>query len=103
MIKVVAGCVFYFIMNGHMHTIMVSGNLIREEEKVYIVDISNAADMLQLDKGKNYSAVPFNKEDCEIGKVHPNHTKADIDYYDSLMKPKHYSDSFDELTEAGLK
>ncbi len=96
-------CVIHFVQNGHMHVAYVTGDLVQTHENIYVVDISNAADMLMLEEKQNYHARAFSKEDCEVGKTRPNHTKSDIDYYDHLQKPKHYSDAFDEFTEAGLK
>lgn len=98
-----AACVLHFIMNGHMHVAYVTGNLVQEYENVYIVDISNAADTLQLKEKWNHGARAFAKDDCEIGKSRPNHTKDEVDYYDSLPNTHHYADAFDELTEAGLQ
>lgn len=97
----IVACVFHFMMNGINQERLVTGSLVKDLNTVLIVDISNAAQFFNLND-EDYSKYTIPKEECTLGKS-AEFIKNNDPGYKALQEPKHWSDYYDEYTEAGLK
>jgi len=94
----IVACIFHFMLNGINQERLVTGQLVKDLNTVLIVDISNAADFFGL-KDSDYHNYTIPKEECTLGKSAGTVRNNDPGYK-SLQEPKHWSDYYDEFTEA---
>jgi hypothetical protein len=60
----IVACLMAVMLNGTIHQIYMTGNVVKKDGSSYIVDFSHAASFIGL-KGE-YSKMPINSENCVI-------------------------------------